>query len=169
MAPNYTVYLAKLATDPDGWDSSENDADYNGVSGYVRFICPALTDSAQNRNSHKHNASHISYRIVTGKMVQGMVLNGLTIINTGDTEDSDYYNAVKEFLLRHMVTGVTTDYAYALYLHIYNPSLTQKRIKWMDNLETMRTYCRVNIKSFSFQLDNSGIYKGTITLEEAWI
>ena len=167
MPPSYHVYLAKLSTTPDNWDSA-NDADYNHTNGWIKFTCPALTDSAQNKNTHKHNASHISYRIITGKVTQGMVLTGLTIVNTGDTESSEYYNAVKEFILRHMLTGTATEYAYPLYLHIYSPSLATKYIKWMDDSETMKPHCKVNIKSFSFLLDNSGVYVGTITLEEAW-
>ena len=167
MAPNYNVYLSKQETDPDGWDSAGNDADWDAANGYIRFTCESLDDSIQNQNSHKHNASHISYRIVIGKVVQGMKLNGLVIVNTGDTEDSTHYNAVKKFLLKHMVTG--TNSAYALNLRIYDASFAQKWIEWMDDSENMVDFCKVSVKSAIFHLDNSGVYKGTITLEEAWI
>lgn len=167
MPPLYNVYLAKLSTTPDNWDTANN-ADYDHSNGWVKFITAMFNDEGVNQNTHTHNAGRVSYRIVTGKVVQRMTLNGLVIVNTGDTENSDYYNAVKEFLLRHMVTGAAASHAYPLYLHIYNASLATKSIKWMNDSEVMVAYCKVNVKGFKFTLTNSGVYIGTIQLEEAW-
>jgi len=167
MAPTYSVYLGKENTAPDTWVGG-NEAKGTEIDGWVKFICPSLDDSILNRNTITHNASRISYVIVVGKVTQSMKLNNLTIVNTGATVGSDYYNAVKEFILRHMATGAADQYAYPLYLYIYGPSYNGQYIKWMNDSEVMVGYCKVNVRSWNFHLDNSGVYTGTITLEEAW-
>ncbi len=166
--PAYNVYLGKENTKPDTWVGG-NEADGTAIDGWIKFTCPSLDDSILNRNTITHNASHISYTIVTGKVIQGIKLNNVIIVNTGGAVSSEYYNAVKEFVLRHMVTGVTESYRYPLYLYIFGPSYNANYIKWMNNSEAMVEWCKVNIRTFAFHLDNSGVYKGTIILEEAWI
>ncbi len=166
--PAYNVYLGKENTKPDTWVGG-NEADGTAIDGWLKFTCPSLDDSILNRNTIIHNASHISYVIVTGKITQTIKLNNIIIVQTGATVGSDYYNAAKEFVLRHMATGAEANYKYPLYLYIFGPSYNGKYIKWMDNSEAMVEYCRVNIRTWNFHLDNSGIYKGSITLEEAWV
>ncbi len=165
--PAYNVYLGKEQSKPDTWVSG-NEADGTKVDGWLKFTCPSLDDAILSRNKIIHNASHISYTIVTGKITQSIKLNKVIIVNTGSTVNSEHYNAVKEFVLRHMATGAAANYAYPLYLYIFGPSYNATYVKWMDNLEAMQEYCRVRIKSFVFHLDNSGVYTGTIGLEEAW-
>lgn len=165
--PTYNVYLGKEQSKPDTWVGG-NEADGTAVDGWVKFICPSLDDSILNRNTIRHNANRTSYVLITGKVIQGIKLNKVIIVNTGGTVNSEYYNAVKEFILRHMATGVATDYKYPLYLYIFGPSYNSKYIKWMNNSETMVEYCKVSVRTFAFHLDNSGVYIGSITLEEAW-
>jgi len=166
--PVYNVYLGKENSYPDTWVAG-NEADGTAVDGWVKFTCPSLDDAILNRNTITHNASHISYVIVTGKVTQTIKLNSITIVYTGSLVESDYYNAVKEFILRHMVTGAAADYKYPLYLYIFGPSYNGKYIKWMNNSEVMVEWCRVNVRTWNFHLDNSGVYIGSIALEEAWI
>jgi len=165
--PLYHVYLSKLATTPDNWDTA-NEADYDHANGWVKFDCSAISDAAKNKNTHKHMAGHESYRLPIGKVIQSVILDQLTIIHVGGSEDSDYYNEVKEFLLRHMMTG--TNCGYDLYLHVYgaDPSAATIYIKWMNNSETMVQHCQVNVINYEFKLDNSGIFKGRVELEEVW-
>jgi len=145
------------------------DADYDDALGWVGFKCDAINDAALQKNTAKHLASHGSYRIVTGSFIQSQTLDGVYMFNTGTTESSEYYNAVKEFLLRHMALGTSTEYKYPLYLHIYNPALGNQRIKWMDDDETMQYYCRVFVKGFNFSISTDTLYyEGKIKLEEAW-
>ena len=166
--PTYNIYLGKEQSTPDTWVGG-NEADGTTIDGWIKFTCPSLDDSILNRNAIIHNASHISYTIVIGKITQSIKLNNIIIVNTGGTVNSEFYNAAKEFILRHMATGVDTDYKYPLYLYIFGPSYDSQYIKWMNNSEAMVGYCRVNVRSWNFHLDNSGVYRGTITLEEAWV
>ena len=165
--PLYHVYLSKLSTTPDNWDTA-NEADYDHANGWVKFDCSRIDDSVQNKNTHKHMASHVSYRLPVGKVIQNIVLDKVTIVHVGGSEDSDYYNEVKEFLLRHMMMG--TNCAYALYLHVYgaDPSASTTYIEWMDDSETMQSHCQINVKKFNFKLDNSGVFTGRLELEEVW-
>ena len=146
------------------------EADYDDTDGWIGIRCNGIGDSALQKNTSKHIAGHSSYRIVTGSFIQGMTLEGVFIFNTGTTESSEYYNAVKEFLLRHMALGTSTEYKYPLYLHVYNPALGNQRIKWMDNSEAMQFYCRVYVKGFNFEISTDSLYwEGSIQLEEAWL
>jgi len=165
MPPTYNVYLSKLNTTPDNWDSA-NEADYDHANGWVMFICSSIGDKVSIRNTLKHLAGHISYRLPIGKLVQSVSLEDCTIVNTGGSEDSDYYNEVKEFLVRHALTGANA--GYDLYLRIYDPSFAQKYIRYVDNTETWRDYCQVAVTGFAFKLDNTGVYTGSISLEEVW-
>lgn len=167
MAILYHVYLSKLATTPDNWDTA-NEADYDHANGWVMFIASSISDSFRVMNTHKHLQSHTSYRLTTGKVVQTILIGDCIMANTGDTEDSDYYNAVKQFLLRHALTGTSTEAGYDLYLRIYNPSGGSKYVKFVDDTETWRDYCQVAVKSFNFVLTHDGIYRGSIQLEEVW-
>ena len=165
--PLYHVYISKLATTPENWDTA-NEADYDHANGWLKFDCDVIIDSAENLNTHKHLADHISYRLPIGKVTQKIVLDKLTIVHVGGSEDSAYYNEVKEFILRHMASG--TNCGYDLYLHVYgaDPSASTTYIKWMNASETMVQHCQINVKRFSFKLDNSGIFNGRIELEEVW-
>jgi hypothetical protein len=164
MAILYRVYLAKKSTTPDNWDT-DDDADYDDADGWVKFICSNVVDKVVQKNKVIHTSSHTKIRIVTGKFIQSITLMDCVIVNTGNTESSEYYNAVKEFLLRHMALGTATEYKYPLYLHIYTSATVG--IKWMDASEAMQPYLVVGVKSFSFKLDHAGVYRGTIQLEEA--
>jgi len=161
--PLYHIYIGKLKTTPENWDSA-NEAAYDHANGWVEFVCPSFQDTARNNNTLSHLAGHSSYRINTGKTVQSMTLKDVIITNTDGSTDSDYYNAVKEFLLRHMLTG--DDCGYDLYLHVYDPSGSGQYIKFMDSGETMQLHCQITIIGFNFTLDHSGIYRGNIMLEE---
>jgi len=165
--PSYHVYLAKLSTTPDNWDTA-NEADYDHANGWVKFDCTKLLDTVHNKNTQKHMPGHASYRLPIGKVVQSIILDQITIVHVGGSEDSDYYNEVKEFLLRHMMTG--TNCGYDLFLHVYgaDPSASTTYIKWMDDSETMQNHCQVNIKRFEFRVESSGVFSGRIELEEVW-
>ena len=161
--PLYHVYLSRSSTTPENWDT-ENEADCTSASGWLKFICPLLDDGFKNLNTHKHMAGHTSYRIVAGKMMQFQSLSGCVITKTDGATSSDYYNKVKEFILRHTVTGAAN--GYDLFLHVYDPSGNGGYIKWMDKNEIMQSHCQINVKGFNFRLDHSGVYKGNIVIEE---
>lgn len=146
-----------------------HDADYDHADGWIGLRMEGLNDAAAQDNKIVKNASHESYRVVTGKFTQSMVLNGVFILNTNGSESSEYYNAIKEFLLRHMAFGSSSEYMYPVYLHIYNPALQNQRIQWMDNAETMQNYCKVGVTGFNFAVTCEEYYfYGKISLEECW-
>jgi len=164
MAVLYNIYLSKLSTTPDDWDDA-NDADYNHANGWVKIICSFLDDKFSQKNKVRHVAGHTQIRIVVGKFIQSVNLGKCIITQTGNTESSDYYNAVKMFLVRHAAVGVATEHAYPLYLHAYtSPTIA---VKWIDIDEVLQPYLKVQVKGFNFKVDGTGIYRGTIQLEEA--
>lgn len=167
MPPLYKVYLSKLSTTPDNWDTA-NEADYNHTNGWVKFVCSGVGDGVMINNTHKHLAGHSSYRIVTGKLTQKITLTDCVIEKIGGTEASNYYNAFKEFILRSALTGVATDYGYDLYLWVYAAGGGTNYIKYVDNSEAFQNYCKVAVKGFNFDLTHDGVWMGTLMLEEVW-
>jgi hypothetical protein len=165
MVVAHHVYLSKLSTTPDNWEGA-NEADYDHANGWVKFICSEVEDKVVQKNKVINTAGHTKIRIVIGKFVQTVNLKGVFIKLSGDTEGSDYYNAVKFFLLRHMCIGAAASHAYPLYLHVYVAG-GATAIKWMDSAEAMQAYLKVQVKGYSFTLKHDGVYRGGIQLEEA--
>lgn len=167
MTVKYNIYLSKLNTTPDNWDTA-NEADSTHANGWVKFICKKVVDKAVQKNKVIHTSSHTKIRIVTGKFVQSIQLQGCLIRNTGATTGSNYWNAVKYFLLSHMALGVGTSFSFPLYLHIaYSKTGSGAYSQWMDASESMQNYLVVSVKSYNMVLDHSGVWRGNIELEEA--
>lgn len=156
--PTYNIYLDKDVTVGGGSDNCSN---------WVYVRCTDIQDTVTVKDKIKHIAGHTSYKIKLGKIVQGVILKNCVIVKTGDSVTSAYYNAFKEFLLNHMVTG--TGKGYDLYLFVFSPSGNSKYTKWMNNNEEMKGYCKVEVQGFNFSLKHSGVYKGNIILEECWL
>lgn len=157
--PTYNIYLDKDTTVGTGVDCTD----------YVWFRCTEIQDAIVVQDKIKNIAGHTSYKIKLAKVLQSAVLKNCVIVKTGHavTSTSEYYNAVKTFVLNHMVTG--DGKGYDLYLFVYDPSGGGVYIKFMDNNEEMQDYCKVEVQGWNFNLKHSGVYKGNLMLKECWL
>jgi len=162
MSVLHHVYIGKLSSTPNNW-STGDEASPSAAGGWIYLISRNFLDKVDNKDRVVHSAGHTSIRINTGKFIQSMAPMECIIRKVDGVTDSDHYNKVKEFLLKHMASGGS--YGYDLYLFVYDVAGEGQYVKWIDSGEVMREYIKVKIKSFQFKASQR-VWEGNIVFEE---
>ena len=138
------------------------EADPSAGGGFIYLICTGASISGKQGNKVIKSAAHVVIRVNIGKYSINMGLSDWILFNTDGTSlSAENFNDVLEFIVGHWKSS-----GYDLYLHLFNLSLGGYRVKFPDANSTMQNYRKISISSFDFDIDNSGVWRGEIQLEE---
>jgi len=130
--------------------------------GFIYLIATGTTIRLNQKNTIIKTADHTIIRINIGKYEMYVSIGEWILFNTDGTSlSAENFNDVMEFLVGHMKTG-----GYDLYLHFFNLSLGGYRVKFPDGSSTFQNYMTISVKGTTFDVDNSGIWRGDIEIEE---
>ena len=162
--PSRHIYFSKVTpTEPVNPESGTQ------LTDWIYVICKKIQDIGVTKDIPKDLGGHTSYRIVMGKFIQSAALQDCIIQLTKATgTTSQYYNPFKKFMVNHWAIGAGM--SYPVYFYEYDPSGEGNfYVQWMDNNETWKNYMRCCITGYNFSTDNSGIWRGNVTIQECWL